>query len=170
MTPKIALRRFRATDAPACHRLRQRAVHIGAVGSYGPEERAAWAPPGPMPDHWPGLFADRIAWVATSGRRIAGFMVAGRDGHFDLAYTDPDFVRLGVATRLHAQIVAELAPGDPDHFTTEASLLARPFFESVGWQCDSRQSVIRRGVALTNFRMSKAHPPAGTGATINPER
>ncbi|MBL4542369.1 MAG: GNAT family N-acetyltransferase [Rhodobacteraceae bacterium] len=155
MRRPIRLRRFRAGDAPACHALCRRAVHIGAAAAYTPEERAAWVPPGPMPEGWPDRFRGQLAWVAQAGRRLAGFIAAGRDGHIDLLYTDPDFTRQGIARRLYARAEAELAGLGLSLLTTEASLVAQPFFAAQGWQTEARQSVIRRGVALTNFRMAK---------------
>jgi len=155
----IRLRRFRASDAPGCHALFRRAVHLGAVGAYTAEERAAWAPPGPMPAGWPARFDDSIVLVAVSGRRLAGFVAAGPDGHVDLLYTDPGFTRRGVASRLCARVEADLAGAGCVVLTTGASLLARSLFESRGWQVEARQSVIRGGVALTCFRMKKTLPP-----------
>ena len=157
----IRLRRFRAGDAPACHALFRRAVHVGAASAYTPEERAAWAPDGPMPDDWPARFDGALARVALAGWRLAGFVSAGRDGHVDLLFTDPGFVRQGIASRLYARTEADLAAAGAAWLTTEASLLSRPFFERHGWQVEARQSVIRHGVALTSFRMAKRLAPAG---------
>lgn len=155
----IVLRRLRAGDAQAAYRLRQRAVHVGAAEAYTAAERAAWAPAGPMPDGWPDRFADALAWIAVAGPRLAGFVAAGRDGHIDLLYTDPDFARRGVASRLCDRAEAALARAGCRVLTTEASLLARPFFEARGWRVEARQSPIRRGVALTSFRMTRTLAP-----------
>lgn len=39
--------------------------------------------------------------------------------------------------------------------TTEASRMARPFFERQGWSVVAEQVVVIRGVRLTNYRMRK---------------
>jgi putative acetyltransferase len=47
---------------------------------------------------------------------------------------------------------------------TEASITARPFFERQGFRVVREQTVVRRGVAMTNFAMEKTlFPPDGEG-------
>ena len=43
--------------------------------------------------------------------------------------------------------------------TVEASLTARPFFLHNGYREIAQQTVYRKGIALTNFRMEKQTDP-----------
>lgn len=44
-------------------------------------------------------------------------------------------------------------PGRP--LDVEASITAKPFFERHGYRAVARQTVTRRGIELTNYRMVK---------------
>lgn len=152
MAPRI--RPFRPKDAQACFDIFTAAVHRGTAAFYSPEERAAWAPRDTMPESWPEKLSSQITLIATAHRRPVGFMTLGRDGHIDLAYVAPDHMGRGVGDALYRAVVAEARTLGLTHLDTAASHLARRFFEKHGWQVDARQSVIRQGVALTNYRMS----------------
>ncbi|MDT8345626.1 MAG: GNAT family N-acetyltransferase, partial [Thermohalobaculum sp.] len=155
----LRIRAFAPGDAADCHRVFWRAVHEGAVAAYSTAERAAWAPdPDPPPD-WGSRLGDGITLVAIRKAAIRGFMTLGHDGHLDLAYVLPEERGQGTADALLAALEAAARARGLHWLTTEASLVARPFLERHGWCGASRQSVIRNGVALTNFRM---HKPLGT--------
>ncbi len=40
--------------------------------------------------------------------------------------------------------------------SVEASITAKPFFEKLGYTLAERQTVIRHGESLTNYRMSRS--------------
>ena len=82
-------------------------------------------------------------------------MTMGHDGHLDFAYVTPDFGGRGVARALYARIENTAREQGLITLTTQSSLSALPFFERQGWTREARQSVIRHGVALTNYRMFK---------------
>lgn len=131
-------------------------MHEGAVAAYTAKERAAWAPdPAPPPD-WGARLGGQVTRVAIRKAAIRGFMTLGHDGHLDLAYVLPEERGQGTADALLAALEEVARARGMRWLTTEASLVARPFFERHGWQGGLRQSVIRNGVALTNFRMHKA--------------
>lgn len=148
------IRPARASDAPACWRVFYRAVHEGTGRFYSETEQQAWMPTDQMPDTFVPRLMDHITFVATGLRGVQGFMTMGRDGHIDLAYVLPQVMGRGVAAKLYDRLVQEARALGLPHMDTEASFLARRFFEKRGWQVDARQSVIRNGVAITNFRMS----------------
>lgn len=126
------------------------------MAAYSAAERAAWAPDPVPPSDWGRRLGDQITLVATRKAAIRGFMTLGRDGHLDLAYVLPEERGQGTADALLAALEAAARARGLHWLTTEASLVARPFLERHGWRGASRQSVIRNGVALTNFRMHKA--------------
>lgn len=153
IAPRLRLRPARPGDGPALRAVFFAAVHGGAATAYGPEERAAWAPsPEPTPG-WEDRLLGITTIVAEARNRAVGFMALAPDGHLDLAYVAPEWIGRGVGAALHAEIVAAARAAGLMLLTTEASLVARPFFARLGWHETARQSVIRQGVALTNFRM-----------------
>jgi putative acetyltransferase len=149
----IRVRPYRKVDSRQTFAVFVDAVHNGTTAFYTAEERAAWAGTGVMPEDWHPRLADHITYVATTGGAIAGFMTMGRDGHIDLAYVAPAQARSGIGGALYAALLAEARTMGLVRMDTGASHLAKRFFLRHGWQIEARQSVIRHGVALTNFRM-----------------
>ena len=156
IAPRLRLRPARPGDGPAAHAVFYAAVHQGSAAAYGPEERAAWAPsPEPAPG-WEEQLLAGTTLLAEAGRRIVGFMTLDADGHLEFAYVAPDRMGQGIGAALHDAIVVTARKAGLGLLTTEASLIARPFYARHGWRETGRQSVIRHGVALTNFRMELA--------------
>ncbi|WP_176473892.1 GNAT family N-acetyltransferase [Actibacterium ureilyticum] len=146
------LRLARPGDGAPCYDVMYRAVHQGAVAAYSPVERQAWMPHPTAPKG----FQDRILaqhTVVACKRGVIGFMTLGHDGHLDLAYVAPDWMGRGVGDRLYTALLDHAVAHGLSPLSTEASLLFRPFLARRGWTTQARQSVIRNGVAITNFRM-----------------
>ncbi|RAZ31327.1 hypothetical protein [Microbacterium sp. SMR1] len=49
--------------------------------------------------------------------------------------------------------------------TSDVSIAARPFFESVGFRVVREQHPVKEGVELTNYRMRKVLSPSATAAS-----
>lgn len=153
----VTLRPARTGDGPALAAVFHDAVQRGAACHYSDTERAAWASGAPS-DRWePRLLAGHTT-VACHRRSPIGFATLGPDGHLDLFYVSPDWMGKGVAQLLHADVLATARAAGMPLLTTEASHLARSFLTRQGWTTCARQSVIRHGIALTNFRMELPLP------------
>ena len=148
------MRRLTQSDAQRCYAVLRRAVHEGAGQVYSAEQCAAWAPPHP-PDNWAARACAGYAVCATRWGRILGFFTMGRDGHIDFAYVLPKVMGTGVAARLYEACEDEARRLGLTEMHTEASHLARRFFEKRGWRVIARQTVIRNSVGIENFRMEK---------------
>ncbi|MBN2905551.1 MAG: GNAT family N-acetyltransferase [Rhodobacteraceae bacterium] len=166
IAPRPRLRAARPGDGPGAYAVFHAAVHQGAASAYTADERAAWAPhaTAPTPARWEQRLLAAHTVVATLRGRIIGFMTLGGDGHIDLAYVAPDWMGRGVADALYDAILRLARDAGMPVLSTEASLLARSFFARHNWRVIARQSVIRHGVALTNFRMEYdvSSSPAGS--------
>ena len=77
-------------------------------------------------------------------RRIA-------QGHIDRLYVRASCLGQGVGSAL-LHVLERDAPRPLD---VEASITAKPFFERHGYRAVARQTVTRRGIELTNYRMVK---------------
>ena len=86
---------------------------------------------------------------------LMGFLGYFEDGHMDFLYTAPAAARRGVATALHRQVEATLRAAGVTELYTEASLVARPFFEAQGYPVTEEEVLERQGVQLRRFRMRK---------------
>jgi hypothetical protein len=152
----VKLRRVQREDADACYALFHRTIHGGTGAFYDAEQRAAWAPAREhAPQSWPDRLTSGYAICATRWGRIKGFFTMGYDGHIDFAYVALEEMGKGTALKLYAACEAEAQRLGLSHMDTEASHLARRFFEKRGWTVVARQTVIRDSVGIENFRMEK---------------
>ncbi len=156
----MIIRDFQASDLHVLVTVFQQAVHELAAGSYTLEQRAAWAPASPDLERWRERLGALDTLVADVGGDIAGFIAFTGAGHIDLLYTSPGFARQGVASRLFNEVLERLQARGVLELSTEASLEARPFFQTQGFSIVSEQVVERDGVALKRFVMTRALMPA----------
>lgn len=148
------LRSYQYSDLEGVITVFQRAVRETASRDYNPAQIAAWVQADR--DSWQKRLLNSHCWVATIEDTIVGFGNVELDGHLDLMFTHPDYLRTGVASALlqkleHAVIVMAL----PVIFT-EASITAKPFFSRRGYQLLAAQQVQVRGQNFINYRMSKS--------------
>jgi putative acetyltransferase len=95
-------------------------------------------------------------FAAEQEGRLLGFMTIDAAGFVDLAFVAPAALGRGVGWHLHRAVEARARELGAWALTTEASRMARPFFERQGWSVLAEQTVTKRGVELTNYRMRKA--------------
>jgi len=151
----ISVRTFRASDAEATARIYFDAVRLGTHDHYTELQRQAWAPRIPERNAWCDRLNSLTTLVADFEGTAVGFMTMTPGGHIDLAFVAPEFIGKGVAKQLYDCILDEAKVQDVTRLSTEASLLARPFFERLGWSVVKQQTVRRQGVSLVNFVMVK---------------
>ena len=94
-------------------------------------------------------------WVADSSGEILGFCGVRPNGHVDLLYTDCRFQRQGVARALYQWAETETLRLGVRRLFTEASINARPFFESMGFGVLREQDVEFCGLMFRNYAMEK---------------
>ncbi|MEM5468702.1 GNAT family N-acetyltransferase [Celeribacter marinus] len=152
----MKLRPLTTADADACYALFYRTVRGGTGAFYTIDQQEAWAPDAPRAgDDWPAHLTQGFAICATKHDWIVGFFTMGADGHIDFAYVALEEMGKGTATALYEMCEYTARAAGLTGMTTEASHLARRFFTKHGWVTDARQTVIRGGVGIDNFRMFK---------------
>jgi putative acetyltransferase len=155
----ICFRHFQPADSDACLNLFRETVHRVNVRDYSPEQVAAWAPATIDAAAWKARFNDRFAYVALEGSRIIGFTDMTREGHLDRLFVSADHQRQGIARRLLELLVRDATEHHLGEITTNASITARPFFQSMGFQTVGVQTVECRGVKMKNFPMRRSFDP-----------
>jgi putative acetyltransferase len=125
---------------------------------YTPDQIRAWASDDIDPQAWAGRFAGRFVVVAEEAGRPVGFSDLEADGHIDRLYVSADHQGRGVARALLSAVLAEAQRLGVIRLFTEASITARPFFESQGFVVLSPQVVTLRGVEFVNYRMERVLP------------
>jgi putative acetyltransferase len=76
-------------------------------------------------------------------------------GEIDLLYVHSNFQRRGIASALLRKFETDAKSDGFSELITEASITARPFFESIGYQVEAEQVKIVRECEFINFKMKK---------------
>lgn len=155
---QVSVRRFREDDTAATAQLYFDAVHRGARDHYDEAQRKAWAPQVPEAEAWRERLTCQTTLVAERDAKVVGFMTLQPDGYIDLAFVAPETMGRGVARQLYEAVLAEAARMGVRRLHTQASYLARRFFERQGWTVAREQNLSRDGVSVTNFVMEKHLP------------
>jgi GNAT superfamily N-acetyltransferase len=153
------IRDYQAGDAPEIARLFFETVRSVNRTDYSDEQVEAWAPGVPDPEGWHARMAGRRTLVAEEDGEVVGFAELEGDGHLDMLYVRKDAVRRGVGRRLYRTVEREARGLALGRIFTEASITARPFFERHGFRVVREQTVMVRGVPMTNFAKEKPLPP-----------
>lgn len=157
------IRAYQDDDLEATAMVFTAAVHEGAADHYDAVQREAWVPRPLDREHWRKRLAPLEKRVAEIDATVVGFLTFERNGHIDHLFVSPERTRQGIASALLRSAEAELASAGVQHFFTEASLVARPFFERHGYVVTQEQTVDRNGVSLRRFAMEKqAHDQKGS--------
>jgi putative acetyltransferase len=164
----MIIRCYRDNDLEALVELFTASVHEVSAAVYDTVQRHAWARVPPDCAAWRERLVGRTILVAEIDTELAGFIAWEPDGHIDLLFTSPRHVRRGVASALYRSAEQASRAAGGNTLYTEASLVARHFFERHGFVVEEAQVVNRGGVDLQRFAMRKtwrtdACPPA-TGA------
>jgi putative acetyltransferase len=151
----VQIRSFRPNDAPVLLALFRDTIRRVNARDYSPEQIRAWVPDEIDAAEWAARFAGRFVAVAELRGRVVGFAELEADGHIDRFYVSADHQRLGVGRALLDAIVGEARRLGVRRLFTEASITARPFFTSQGFDVLAPQVVVARGVAFRNDRVSR---------------
>jgi len=151
----ITVEKFKVENTEDTARLFYDAVHIGAANFYDEPQREAWVPKIPDPAIWRDRLMSQHTYVAKSDGKIVGFMTVTSEGYIELAFVAPNYIGKGVAKCLYTFIEERAIQHGIKRLYSEASYLAKPFFERQGWQVVKKQSIKRANIILTNFVMEK---------------
>ena len=156
MIDDLVIRSYRSSDAKMLGMVFHRAVHEVACKRYSTIECTAWSPEPPVSHAWATRLGQADTLVAETQNVLVGFMslVVNR-AYLDFAFVAPEVAGKGVASALYAVLEGRARARGLTQLTTEASLLAEPFFKRQGWRLVERQEVERRGVLLKNAVMQK---------------
>ena len=131
----LSVRSYAADDAGALGHVMHRSVREGAAKCYDEAQVSAWCPSPPEGVRW----SERLAWaetvVAEKDARPVGFMAMDQTGYIDLAFVLPEEMGQGVADAIYAVLEGRARSQGVETLTTQASLLAEPFFLRRGWTC-----------------------------------
>jgi putative acetyltransferase len=156
-TVKVIIRDYDRGDAADLADVFFRSVRQVALSDYTAAQVAAWAPERRTAEQMHETASDgRLTLIAADERdRAVAYIDLEPDGHIDHVYCAPEAAGHGIASQLYDAIEAAAREQGISRLFTEASELARRFFEQKGFALLERQDMVLRGVPIHNYRMSK---------------
>lgn len=152
------LRSYTPSDCETLYELFVDTVHAINAKDYSKAQLNAWAPRVVLSSReailetWNASFLLHHTVVALENNLIVGFGDISSEGYLDRLFVHKDYQRQGIATAVCNDLENFVAG---KKLTTHASITAKPFFLKRGYRVVKEQTVIRHGVALTNFLMEK---------------
>ena len=151
----INVRLYQEADAQVLAHLFFDSVRNGTAEFYSIEQREAWARNVPDVPGWATRLALIKTFVAENAGAIAGFMTLDNTGYIDLAFVRSDFIGKGIGSTLYEYVYDEALSLGLPLLHTQASEMAKPFFEKHGWILVKTQEITHENVELTNHKMEK---------------
>ena len=150
----FTLRAYREDDCAEFTRLFYDTVHKINIADYTRRQVDAWADGQVDLAAWNESFLRHHTVTAEDNGRIVGFGDIDDSGYLDRLYVHSEYQRRGIASAI-CDVLEAYAASRVSEVRTHASITAKPFFQRRGYEVVRKQSVLRRGVYLTNFVMSK---------------
>jgi putative acetyltransferase len=151
----MRLRKYQSADCPVLAQLFYDTVHAINAEDYTQDQLEVWATGRVDLSVWNKTFLEHNTLVAEENGIIVGFGDMDNGGYIDRLFVHKDFQRMGIATAIINTLEFDALKHSIFIFTTHASITAKPFFEKHGYKVLRENTVIREGIALTNFIMVK---------------
>ncbi|WP_404450954.1 GNAT family N-acetyltransferase [Virgibacillus necropolis] len=122
---------------------------------YSAEQVELWADNRQTLVEWVDHLQHSLTYVATIDGRIVGFGNLTEEGLIDLLYVHKDHQAQGIGSKIMEQLEFDARLHNILRLTTEASITAKPFFLSLGFQVQQEQNKLIAGVKFINYKMTK---------------
>lgn len=148
----MIIRKYQSLDCKELTELFYNTVHAINAKDYTKEQLNVWATGHIDLEKWNQSLQEHYSVVAIDNEIIVGFGDIDITGYLDRLFVHADYQRKGIATAICNELeqVVEI-----DKITTHASITAKPFFESRGYNVIKEQQVVKNGISLTNYLMEK---------------
>ena len=151
-----SLRPYLPADAKRCAEIFRVSIEELAADDYDKDQREAWAASADDEKGFGARLGEALTLLAIVGGAVAGFASLKGTEEIDMLFVDPEFARQGVGRTL-VDALMKLAQGrGAKRLTTEASDVAKPLFERLGFAAQQRNLVHKGDQWLANTTMTKA--------------
>lgn len=148
---------IRPADASEINRLNDvfvRAIEGSAKRDYNAAQITAWTSKANSTEFSAAL-TDGVTILAEHHDQPIAFAQLSPNDCIRMLYVDPEWASLGIATLMCQYLEDEARILGSKRLTTNASLTAKRFFESMGFKAEQEETVEINGVALNRTRMEK---------------
>lgn len=146
------IRPYQKEDLSQILKLFYETVHQINAKDYTKEQLDVWADGKANKEVWNEHLSQNNTLVYVRCGEIIGFADMEENGYVDHLFVHKDYQHVGIATKLCDRLEKQ---SDAEMFSTHASITAKPFFLSRGYQVVKKQQVERKGILLTNYIMQK---------------
>ena len=148
----MQLREYMPSDCDQLARLFFQTVHSVNAKDYTKERLDVWATGIVDLKKWDESFLKHHTVVAVENNEIVGFGDIDDSGYLDRLFVHENHQHKGIASAICDELEYSVSG---KKITTHSSITARAFFEHRGYRIIREQTVIRKGIALTNYIMEK---------------
>ncbi|NJN73085.1 MAG: GNAT family N-acetyltransferase [Limnothrix sp. RL_2_0] len=149
------IRLFRPADTDQVAQLFHDTIRTINLGDYSQEQVEAWAPNNLYFRDWETVCTKYFTYVAEERGQILGFGELEKNGHINCFYCHKNNQRRGVGTQIYRAIERKANLLELEFLCVEASIIAKLFFQKMGFSTIRRQQVYCRGQAFINYLMQK---------------
>ena len=152
----IEIRKYHPEDVQALANIYFNTIHKINIQHYTQEQVDVWAPKSSLEtEGWAKKFLRTKPFIAVIESKIVGFAEFEPNGHIDCFYCHHEWIGKGVGKALIKAILEKAREYKVDTIFSEVSITAKPFFESQGFRVIAEQTIVRKNVELTNYKMEK---------------
>ena len=144
----MIIRRYQPSDCNCLAELFYETVHAVNANDYTKEQLDAWANGMVNLEEWKRTLCEHDTVVAVEDGKIVGFGDMDRTGYLDRLYVHKDYQHQGIASAI-CNVLEQAVPANK--IVVHASITAKPFFLSRGYNIIKKQQVVRHGISLTNM-------------------
>ena len=151
----VSLRPYVPADARRCAEIFRSSIEELAADDYGADQREAWASGADDEDAFAARLAGALTLVALIDGATVGFASLKGGDLIDMLYVDPDFAGQGAGSALIDALTKLAGARGAKRVTAEASEVAKPLFERLGFTAQRRNLVRFGDEWLANTTMTK---------------
>ncbi|MEI4711230.1 GNAT family N-acetyltransferase [Bacillus cereus] len=155
MLKDMIVRTFHKEDLEQVLQLFYETVHTINAKDYNVLQLQAWAPDQLDRESWLQSLEKNISYVADHNGVIVGFGDYNDEYYVDRLFTHKDYQGKRIASYILQKLEKEAANLGHREIYTEASITAKPFFESKGFICIKEQKKQHNGQIFINYVMKK---------------
>jgi putative acetyltransferase len=151
----VSLRPYVPADAKRCAEIFRASIDELAAEDYDADQREAWASAADDEAAFAARLANALTLIAVVDGAPAGFASLKGVEEIDMLYVDPEHSRQGAGRALVDALTRLAGARGAKRLTAEASDVARPLFESLGFRAEKRNLVRVGEEWLANTTMVK---------------
>ena len=155
----VALRPYLPADLKRCAEIFRASIEELAAEDYNEAQREAWAARADDEQAFAARLGGALTLLAMIDGAVAGFASFKGADEIDMLFVAPEFARQGVGRTLVDALTRLAQARGAKRITVEASDVARPLFERLGFAPQTRNLRRKGDQWLANTTMTKALQP-----------